>query len=256
MKLKLSTNHGPDSKAWQVLKPLQQYQNIEGIDTVWGLGSGNFNIVKSCILEKKNWIYTDMPYWNRFNPNNPSGTYHWRICVNGVHCNKIFDFPNDRSKHIELKEWKHEGEYILVAPSSDTIHRYLNKPNWTDDTIKKLKNITDMPIKVRPKPRKNGTSGPYVADTPLIEDLRNAKYVITSCSMVGVESIIEGIPTFCEPQAGCAPVSNTDIFSLEPRFVDRQKWINTLSYHQWTPAEIQNGTFFSNFKNIYGDLLQ
>jgi hypothetical protein len=255
MKLKLAINHGPQSKAWQVLTPLKKYQHEQGLNTVWGLGAGNFNIVQESIRQNKHWIYTDMPYWNRYDPNNPNGVYHWRICIDNVHCNKVFELPNDRSKHIELKEWRHHGEYILVAPSSDTIHRYLGKTNWTDKTVAKLKTLTDIPIKIRNKPRKNGTSGPHVADIPLSEDLANAKYVITSCSMVGVEAVIEGIPTFCEPEAGCAPVANTDIFSLEPKFNDRQQWLNTLSYHQWTTSEIQSGQFESTFKDLYKDFL-
>ena len=256
MKLKLATNHGPESKAWQVLSPLKQYNDLTGIDTVWGLGAGNFAVVKNCIAENKNWLYTDMPYWNRYNPHEPNKTYHWRTCLNNVHCNQVFDLPNDRSKHIELKEWRHDGEYILIAPSSDTIHRYLGKTTWTQETVAKLKQITDLPIKIRSKPRKKGTSGPHVADTPLSEDFSKAKYVITSCSMVGVEAVIEGIPTFCEPEAGCAPVANTDIFSLVPKFDDRQQWLNTLSYHQWTTSEIQSGQFESTFKNIYRDLFE
>lgn len=254
MKLKLATNHGPTSKAWQVLNPFGQYKDDNGVDTVWGLGAGNFNIVKTAMQAKKNWLYTDMPYWNRYHPDRPNDEYHWRTCVNGVHCNKIFNLPNDRSRQIELKEWTHEGEYILVAPSSDTIHRHIGKTNWTHDTVTKLKTLTDLPIKIRNKPRKNGTSGPHVADVPLQEDLRNAKYVITSCSLVGVEAVIQGKPVFSEPQAACAPVANTDIFSLVPKFPDRQMWINTLSYHQWTPSEIQSGQFATSFKNLYPEI--
>jgi hypothetical protein len=33
----------------------------------------------------------------------------------------MFELPNDRSKTVDLKEWRHAvGEYILVAPSSQT----------------------------------------------------------------------------------------------------------------------------------------
>ena len=45
MKLKLAKNHQPQSKAWQVLKPFAQYESANGVPTVWGLGSGNFDIV-------------------------------------------------------------------------------------------------------------------------------------------------------------------------------------------------------------------
>jgi len=251
MKLKLSKPHGRDSKAWQVLKGLEQFESAEGVNTVWGLGSGNYDLIR----KSKNFLFTDMPYWNRYNPQMPDGEYNWRMCVNAIHVNKIFDLPNDRSKHIQLKDWRESGEYILVAPSSPTIHRYINKTNWLEETVSKLKNITDLPIKIRNKPRGKGTSGPHVADVPLQQDLDKAKYVVTSCSVVGVESVIEGIPTFCEPQAACAPVSNTDIFSLEPKKPERQMWINTLSYHQWTPSEIAQGKFVDTYKNLYGDIL-
>jgi hypothetical protein len=69
--------------------------------------------------------------------------------------------------------------------------------------------------------------------------------------VVGVEAVIEGIPTFCEPQAACAPVGNTDIFSLDPKICDRQLWLNTLSYHQYTPAEIQTEHLVLSFKSLY-----
>lgn len=253
MKLNIAGNHASTSKAWQVLKPLQQYFDKQGIDTVWGLGSGNFDIIKNAIAKNLNWLFTDMPYWGRYNPGKPDAECYWRTCINGIHCNKILDLPNDRCKNITLKEWRDQGEYILVAPSSATVHRFINKANWTQDTVAKLKKLTDIPIKIREKPRKNGTSGPHVADVPLAEDLSNARYVVTSCSVVGVEAVIQGIPTFCEPESACAPVSNTDIFSLEPVMSDRQKWLNTLSYHQWTPSEIQNGELKNFIQYVYGN---
>jgi hypothetical protein len=247
VKLQLAKNHQPQSKAWQVLKPFAQYESTNGVPTVWGLGSGNFDIVKKA----KHFLFTDMPYWNRYNPDVPQGEYHWRTCIDNIHVTEVMDLPGDRSAHIDLKEWRDYGEYILVAPSSLTVHRYIGKPNWTEDTVKKLKTVTDLPIRIRDKPRRKGTSGPHVADTPLAVDFQQAKFVVTSCSVVGVESIIEGIPTFCEPEAACAPMSNTDIFSLEPEFPDRQLWLNTLSYHQWTPAELQSGKFASEFADMY-----
>lgn len=251
MNLKLSKNHHAGSKAWQVLTPLEKYNNNNGIDTVWGLGANNFNVVAQAVKQNKSYLFTDMPYWNRYDPNHPNGNYHWRVCVNNVHVNHVFDLPNDRSKHIQLKEWKTSGEYVLVVPSSPTIHRFISKPNWLDQTLNRLKHITDLPIKVRNKPRRNGTSGPHVADVPLNDDLAQAKFVETSCSLVGVESVIQGIPTWSEPQAGCAPVSNTDLSTLEPVFPDRQQWLNTLSYHQWTAEELSGSLFVDTMKNLY-----
>lgn len=264
MKLKLSKNHLPTSKAWQVLKPLEQYHNeVDGIDTVWGLGVQNSIIVQNAVNQDRNWLFTDMPYWNRYDPSRPNDEFHWRTCVNNIHCNNVFDLPNDRSKHIELKDWRVDGEYILVAPSSSGIHNIIGQPEWLKKTLNRLLS-TDLPVKVRYKPRKNGTSGPHVADIPLIDDLRNAKYVVTSCSIVGVEAIIEGIPTFCEPQSACAPVAGSWItsesksgsFSLVPAYPDRQMWLNTLSYHQWTSSEFSSGRFASEFGQLYPEVFK
>ena len=46
MKLRLSKPHGPDSKAWQVLKGLEQFENAEGVNTMWGLGHGNYDLIR------------------------------------------------------------------------------------------------------------------------------------------------------------------------------------------------------------------
>ena len=91
MKLNIINNaHGSDSKAWYTLSPLQEmYQDKKGIDTMWGLGSQNYN---RCLQHKQNstpWMFCDMPYWNRWDPNNPHDNYAWRIIKDGLHVNKI-----------------------------------------------------------------------------------------------------------------------------------------------------------------------
>ena len=255
MKLNIINNaHGSDSKAWYTLSPLQEmYQDKKGIDTMWGLGSQNYN---RCLQHKQNstpWMFCDMPYWNRWDPNNPHDNYAWRIIKDGLHVNKIIDnLPKDKIQHINCKDWKESGDYILVAPSSSTVNTFIGKPKWLEDTINFLKTKTDMPIRVRHKPRKKGRSGPAYADVPLIEDLSKASCVVTSCSMVSVDAVIEGVPVYCDPNCCAAPVGQTIENFGNPNYANnRLSWLSTLSYHQYTKSEIKSGLFAEMFKQMY-----
>lgn len=248
----INNNHGPDSKAWYSLKPLQKYHSVDGIDTMWGLASSNFKKV----MENNPYILCDMPYWDRWNPLkqavNPNAEYKWRVSYNNIHCNQIFDLPHDRIKHIQIKDWKQQGEYVLVAPSSPTIHNVIGEPNWLDETIKHIKTQTDMPIKVRHKPRKGGKSGPAYALVPLADDLAGADCVVTSCSMVAVEALIEGIPVYSHDRSATSLMSKrSNEYGKHFRPNNRSDWLATLSYHQFTGEEFSNGLFENIFKELY-----
>ena len=112
-------------------------------------------------------------------------------------------------------------------------------PNWLDDTIKKIKQHTDRPIKVRHKPRGKGTSGPAVADVPLTRDLENAHCCVTSCSISAVESLCEGVPVICHERSFAAPICDTNIEKIfEKMFVNgtpQERFLN-----------------FSHFYAVYG----
>lgn len=248
----INNNHGPDSKAWYSLKPLQQYHDPQGIDTMWGLASANYQRV----VKNNSYILCDMPYWDRWNPLkqaiNPSGEYRWRVSYNNIHCNQIYDMPHDRIKNIQLKDWRNKGKYVLVAPSSPTLHSLINSPNWLDETVAFLKTQTDMPIKIRHKPRKGGKSGPAYALVPLLDDLADADCVVTSCSMVAVDALIEGIPVYSHEVSATNLVSKRiENFGDHLRPNNRTQWLSTLSYHQFTGDEFANGMFADVFKELY-----
>ena len=134
------------------------------------------------------------------------------------------------------------GSYILVCPSSPGVNQYLRQPNWTAETVATLKKYTDRPIKVREKPRGQGTSGPAVAKVPIQEDLKNAWACVTSCSISAVESISEGVPVFCHEKSFAKPIAITDLSQIEePTFRSPFQWFCSLAYQQFTPEEIANG---------------
>ena len=246
----------PNSKCWQVFTPLlqgwpcssiNQGASIEHVPCVWGLGHGNYDITKAMITQGKSWLFTDMPYFNRWMGEHTAESCHWRLIPNALHECNVIDYPSDRARHmgINLQDWRQQGNHVLVAPSSDTITRWLigkSTKQWLDETLLALRAHTDRPVVVRHKPRRDGKSGPMVENRSVAEDLKDCWAVITLCSLVGVEAAIAGIPVMSHSLSATAAISTARIDHIEnPRMPDRQAWLNTLSYRQFTKAEMRSG---------------
>ena len=247
------------SKCWQVFTPLLEgWQGSTASDKFipdhrpicfWGLGWDNRIYAGRCIDEKRRWLFADMPYFNRWMGEHTADSCHWRLIPNGIHEHTIGDYPGDRadSLGIELRDWRKDGKHILIAPSSDTVTRFIlekdvSDKQWTRETVEILKDLTDRPIKIRNKPRKGKLSGPMVEITSLEADLRDCWAVVTTCSIVGIQAAIAGIPVFCHPRAPSAAVGNFALSRIErPEMPDRRQWLNTLTYRQFTKAEMRSG---------------
>lgn len=246
------------SKCWQVLLPLQHgwpgsivshsAQIFDRPLCFWGFSHDNISIANRCRQEKHKWLFADMPYFNRWMGEHTANSCHWRLIPNGIHETTIGDYPSDRVDllDIKLKDWRNNGSHILICPSSDTVTRWvdknLNENSWVKETIHNIKQHSDRPIRVRRKPRNGKSSGPMVESVPLEDDLRNCWAVVTSCSIVGAQAAIAGIPVFCHAFSPAAAIGNFDLADIEkPRMPERQAWLNTLSYRQFTKAELGNG---------------
>ena len=85
------------------------------------------------------------------------------------------------------------------------------------------------------------------------EDLEHAACVVTSCSMVSVDAVIEGVPVYCHSRCCATPVAQTIENFGKPNFAtNRTDWLATLSWHQYSKKEIQTGLFGEMFKEMYG----
>ena len=218
----------------------------------WGLIGNNALIMHE---HRNRHIFIDMPYHGRLVGENFEESY-WRFCVNGLHDNRQLDVPDDRFKlwNKEIKEWNTKGEYILICPSSETMTRTVHGWSvgaWVHQGTESIKALTDKPIKVRHKPRKNGTSGPSVADVPLEEDLENAFAVVATCSIVATEAIAAGVPVFSTSPGECpsAWCTNTIFQKInEPVYhtdKQRQQLMNNLAYKQFSIKEMRDGTCYN-----------
>ena len=218
----------------------------------WGLIGNNALIMHE---HPTRHIFCDMPYHGRLVGENFEESY-WRFCLNGLHDNRQLDVPSDRFKswNREIKDWNTKGENILFCPSSETMTRTVH--GWSVDAwlyqgIESLKALTDTPIKVRHKPRKKGTSGPSVADVPLEEDLAGAKAVVTTCSIVAAEAMMEGVPVFTTspdfcPAAWCAQTDFSKINDpWKPSDRQRESLLNNLAYKQFSIREMREGIAYN-----------
>ena len=247
-----------NSKAWEVFNGVKKswpekvsiVDNSVEIEPVsnsmfWGFVNNNMALVKKLEARKQPFWFTDTPYFGRFDNNNlKPDNHYWRICKNSIHVRYIPGCKKDRFEkfNIKLKAPDLAGDYILVCPSSAGINGYLERPNWTRETVEQIKRYTDRPIKVRDKPRGQGTSGPSVAKVPIEEDLKNAWACVTSCSISAIESVCNGKPVFCDEKSFATHIGNTNLSDIEnPMFVSPEDWLYSLAYQQFTPEEISNG---------------
>ena len=246
------------SKAWEVFKgvmktwpeQIQTESNIVATDPkansmFWGFVGNNLSLVKKLEARKHSFWFTDTPYFGRFDNNNlKHDNHYWRICKNNIHVKLLKDCKSDRFDRFDLKIQapRLKGSHILVCPSSAGVNGYLDAPNWTNDTVERLKRYTDRPIKIRHKPRGRGTSGPSEAKIPLSEDLENAWACVTSCSISAVEAVCLGIPVFSHEKSFAAAMGNLHLEDIEqPFYADPEPWLYSLAYQQFTPEEFMNG---------------
>lgn len=219
---------------------------------MWGLIGNNAQIMK----ENSDWIFCDMPYHGRYDPNNEDwpNTY-WRWCKNGLHDNRKLDVPSDRFDqwNIKVEPWKTDGDYILICPSSNAMTKYMNgydQDTWVNKTYEYVKSRTNKPVKVRFKPRKNGTSGPSVADVSIEEELKNASALITSASLTAIDALKMGVPVFTTnyehcPAAWCANKLG-DVSLDKPHLYDREQLFYNLAYKQYSIKEMKEGVCYEN----------
>jgi len=247
------------SKAWEVFNGVEKswpdqitkLDNAVETDPIsnsmfWGFVNNNLKLIKTLEERKQTYWYTDTPYFGRFdNKNLQPDNHYWRVCKNQIHATFLKDCKADRFEKfgMQIKAPTLKGSYILVCPSSAGIHNYLENTSWTEETITKLKRVTDRPIRIRQKPRGRGTSGPSEAKVPLSEDLKDAWACVTSCSISAVEAVCMGVPVFCDRKSFAEPMGNLNIEDIEdPFYAGPEPWLYSLAYQQFTPEEISDGT--------------
>jgi len=237
----------------QLMPAIEKGWKDEGKDVhfFWGLAGQNIRQITECQEQGLEWWYVDNGYITeqitRYPEpiiNNYDKTY-FRICKGGIHTTKLSECDNKRLD-TEFKGWQ-SGEHILVCPSSPTVTSYINgisQEEWIKQTTDKIQKCTDRPIRLRNKPR----PGNEWWNTDIKDNLKGAHCLVTNMSLAAVDAIINGVPCITDKKNVANFVSSQDMSKINLPFKPDNnkinKWMNMLSYNQFTIKEIEDGIAF------------
>ena len=237
----------------QLMPAIEKGWKDEGKDVhfFWGLAGQNIRQITECQEQGLEWWYVDNGYITeqitRYPEpiiNNYDKTY-FRICKGGIHTTKLSECDNKRLD-TEFKGWQ-SGEHILVCPSSPTVTSYINdisQEEWIKQTTDKIQKCTDRPIRLRNKPR----PGNEWWNTDIKDNLKGAHCLVTNMSLAAVDAIISGVPCITDKKKVANFVSSQDMSKINLPFKPDNnkinKWMNMLSYNQFTIKEIEDGIAF------------
>ena len=184
----------------------------------------------------------------------------WKMGLNGVNRRAWFGQGSQSNRAqtlgLHLQPWCQSENIVIAVQRSDSEQWYgLPEPKaWVEQTVTKIKSVTNRPIVVRPHPRQRITNIAGVTvrqPRPLVNtydsfdfntDLANAWCVINENSGPGCQSIIAGVPAFVGADSLAAPVGNLDLSDIEkPWMPDRTAWLEDIAHTEWTVEEIASG---------------
>lgn len=170
---------------------------------------------------------------------------------------------------LELLLWDHcpQGPILVcMQKPSDASLRGLDIAKWTKSVILKIFYATARQVVVRPHPLDksrasldlDGLTGCSWSKEPALEnDLKKAYAVVTYTSLSAIESVMAGVPTFCLSDANHAwdvslkdDLSQLELDDVSPFFIERQRWLNALSWGQWKLSELREGTPWRRLKTL------
>lgn len=236
----------------------------------WGLGSNNIKELTEVKNKEEEWWYVDVGYLTEQITRYPEPIIHnydktyFRICKGRIHSTKGKVGNGHRLQElrtkgidVEFKGWyTGETSHILLCPSSPTVTYQIDgmsQQDWISMVGEELAKWTDLPIKVRNKPR----PGNEWWDRDIKEDLKNAHCLVTNMSLASVDAIMNKVPVICSARNVASAVSGK-----KPRLVSKpfrpgrktvEEWLKCITEHQFTIQEIEDGLAYKVLKEQYED---
>jgi len=231
---------------------LSSYKDIENYNENYSVifrGMTGRKIVEACEDQNKSFYYIDTGYIG-----NMQKRKDWhRVVRNGMqHSNINYNLPNDRFRRIAQSKnylnfpgWKKDGKSILLVTPSEKPCKYygINRDEFVNDTISKIKKHTDRDIIIRDKVNRRDRVGKGSIYNQLQQD--NIFAVVTYNSIAATEAIGFGIPCFTLAPNAADEFCEKDLSLIEtPKYEDADKirrWQHWLAYCQYTPQEMKDG---------------
>ena len=199
----------------------------------------------------------DNVFWNSGNYANKNSTdKHWNMIKNSL---SLVDAP-----------WSNDGDNILICLQRDNgwNAKGFDQEAWLKKTIKKIKHLTDEPIKVRAHPgdlnrdrTKSKHDWNWVNAFPNVElidsinvtlhqSMKTARCAVFYNSSSSVLSVLKGIPTFVSEESAVTwDVANHNLKNImQPAMPDRTQWFNDLSQAHWTLEQSREGEIYRHFE--------
>lgn len=164
---------------------------------------------------------------------------YYRFHVNAFQMAAIRDVPDDRWRRLgqAVTPWQKGGRHIVIAAPTETYARLHGCETWLSETVTALAKLTDRQLVVRDKEQ--------YRRRPLQKDLAGAHCLVAHGSNAANEAVILGCPVFVHPSCAAALVGRTDLRQIEsPIYPDREPWLRSLAYSQFTEGEVLDGTLW------------
>tara|TARA_B100000405_G_scaffold245660_1_gene179048 strand:+ start:506 stop:1351 length:846 start_codon:yes stop_codon:yes gene_type:complete len=188
----------------------------------------------------------------------------WKVAIDGINRDANFgNGGNDSTRAnqlgLKLKPWSLGGDRIIICGQHDKSNQWKDMPTmstWLLDTIRQIRERTDMPIVWRPHPRcpVPGIEHEYknvrreqpiqVKDTydDFDFDCTGAYAVVNWSSNPATHAVMQGVPVFVGPSSLAYDVGNKDFTTIGmPKRPDRTQWLNDIAHTEWTLEEIAEG---------------
>jgi len=178
-------------------------------------------------------IFLDHAYFHRgYRPNG-----YFRVIYNGIHRTNALDLPGDRLERMKVKvlDWKDGRDHVVLIPAPKNIEKLYGP--WNTSAVERLIKVTRRQIKVKAK-----------TDGSLGDFLHRSWGLVAHSSVAAVEAACLGFPVFGPETSPAYPVSGSMDDIETPVRPDREPWLRTLAYSQFTTSEIENGTAWGIIK--------
>jgi hypothetical protein len=172
----------------------------------------------------------------------------FRLSVNNFqNVHSIIDRPSDRWEQLNIDQhsFKQGSTIVIVPPDRKIVHTLElgSDDQWIDDTILKIKNFTDRPIKIRKRPEPRADRIVTNTFKDFIKD--DTFCVVGYSSNALVEAAMADIPVIPLGHSATKSLYSyqlEDIEKIKPAYPsDKQAWLNHLAYSQFTRAELLSG---------------
>ena len=172
----------------------------------------------------------------------------FRLSVNNFqNIAPIIDRPSDRWEQLNIDQhsFKQGSTIVIVPPDRKIVHTLGlgSEDQWIEDTVLKIKNFTDRPIRIRKRPAPRADRVVSNTFKDFIKD--DTFCVIGYSSNALVEASMHDIPVISLGHSATKSLYSyqlQDIEKIRPAYPsDKQAWLNHLAYSQFNREELLSG---------------